>query len=70
MGEAEGFDVFLGARRYNPLVPPEPVPLQVQFHSGEQVLNLFELWLYDFRDLLAVSSPLVHNVVEERDKPL
>jgi len=68
MRETEGFDVFLNARRDDPLVAPELVSLQIRFHRREEVLDLCELRVCDLGDLLAVLSPLVHDTVEEKDE--
>lgn len=68
MCKAEGLDVFLKAGRYDPLVPPELVTLQIRFHIREESLNLHQLWARDLSDLLTGLSPLGHDVVEEEDQ--
>ena len=70
MCETEGFDVLLETRRYDPLVPPELVSLQIRLHRHEQFFNLHELWTGDLGDLLATLGPLVHDAVEVKDEPL
>lgn len=68
--ETEGFDVFLKAGRYDPLVAPELVSLQIWFHRREEVLNVREFWVCDLGDLLAVLSPLIHDTVKKKDELL
>ena len=68
MREAEGFDVFLKARRYNPLVPPELVTLQIRSHFREGSFDLHELWAHHFVNLLTGLSPFGHDTVEEEDE--
>jgi hypothetical protein len=70
MCEAEGLDVFLDSRGYDPLVPPELVSLQIRLHSREVSLDLLELWVRNFGNPLASFSPLGHDVVEVEDKSL
>jgi hypothetical protein len=70
MCETEGFNVFLEARRYGPLVPPELVSLQIRLHRREELLNLHELRACDFGNLLAILSPFSHDTVEEEDELL
>jgi len=70
MCEAEGFDVFLEARRYDPLVPPELVSFQIPLHRREELLDLGELWARNVSNLLAILSPLIHDPVEEEDELL
>jgi hypothetical protein len=68
--EAEGFDVFLYARRHGPLVPPELVPLQIRLHGREDLLDLYELRVRDLGNLLAILGPLGRDAVEEEDQLL
>ena len=68
--ETEGFNVLLEARRYGPLVPPELVSLQIRPYRHKELLDVCELWVGDFGDLLAILSPLGHDTVEEKDEPL
>ena len=68
MCETEGFDVFLEAGRYDPLVPPELISLEIRFHCREEVLNLHEFWMCDLGDFLAFLSPLSHDTVKEEDE--
>jgi len=68
MCETESFDVFLEAGRHCPLIPPELISLQIWLHRREELLNLDELWMRYFGNLLAALSPLSHNTVEEEDE--
>ena len=70
MRETEGFDVFLKARRYGPLVPPELVSLQIRFHPGEEVLDLYEHRTYGLGNALAVLGPPSHDTVEAKNELL
>jgi hypothetical protein len=69
MSETECFDVFLKARRYDPLVPPEPVSLEILSHLGEESLNLSELRICSFGNILTALAPFSHDVVEEEYEP-
>ena len=68
MRKTEGFDVFLEARRDDPLVPPELVSLQIRLHRRKELLDLHELRACNLGDRLAVLSPLRHDPVEEEDE--
>ena len=68
--KAEGFDVFLEARRHGPLVPPELVALQIWLHGREDLLDLHELRVRDLGNLLAIIGPLGRDTVEEEDQLL
>lgn len=68
MREAEGLDVFLKARRYDPLVPPELVALQIRSHFREESLDLHKLRVRDLNNFLASLGPLGHDAVEEKDE--
>ena len=70
MGKAEGFDVFLYPRTYDPLVPPELVSLQIRFHLRKPSFDLLELWMCDFCNVLPGLSPLGHDVVQVEDQSL
>ena len=70
MCETEGFDVFLDARRYNPLVSPELVSLQIRPYRREELQNLHEFWVCDFGNRLAIFGPFGHDAVEVKDELL
>lgn len=69
MSETECFDVFLKTGGYDPLVPPESVSLEILSHPGEELLNLSELWICSFGNILATLAPFSHDVVEEEYEP-
>ena len=66
--EADGFDIFLKAGGYDPLITPELVTLQIQSHFREKSLDLREFWVCDFKNLLTGLGPLGHDAVEEEDE--
>ena len=70
MSKAKRLDVFLKARRDDPLVPPELVSLQIRSHVRKDSLDIHEPGASDLSDLLAGLGPLGHDPVEEENESL